>query len=211
VNSLTAVEYKPQAIRQDFAQLQSVDRSIKKLTNVSAKRSHTLRSHVITSCKCHGQSTTIVYLKWPLFISRNVKKVHGSHCAYSAIEDAVTELSVQFSICIAAFKTKAQVAVALSRGGGSSPIDSGLKAYRVVDKRSPAFRLLGMFERKLGPDPRPDAWERAAHELYKLFETRAASPHDRLTNGQTLLHVRFTNSCSFMHADCVLKSIFVLR
>ncbi|KAJ4288419.1 hypothetical protein N0V90_011654 [Kalmusia sp. IMI 367209] len=70
----------------------------------------------------------------------------------------------------------------------SSSISPFIKCDYVVPKNSPAFRLLANFESRLEPDLGPDAWEKPANELLRLFQMRKASPHDRLPNGMTLLH-----------------------
>jgi hypothetical protein len=114
--------------------------------------------------------------------------VHNSTCPY-AIEDDVAELNVRFTMCSLALKRKTQLALALSNGAGSMSVKPALETYRVVDERSPAFRLLASFGRRIGPEPDPLAWEKPARDLLKLFNTKRASPHDRLPDGQTLLHV----------------------
>jgi hypothetical protein len=69
-----------------------------------------------------------------------------------------------------------------------------------VSHKSPAFKLIASFARTIGADPGLESWRGPAQDLYKIFEQRKASPHDRLLNGQTLLHVctpvslrRYTN------------------
>lgn len=147
------------------------------------------KNRVRGSCMCHGQSDTTVYLRWPFVLSRTRTKVHSSHCPYSAIEDAITNLNLRFSLCSVMLKRETEVAIALSRGAGSSSISPMLKSYCVVDKQSPAFRLVESISHNDIGFPVFYSWEPKARQLYKLFETRAASPYDRLPNGQTLLHV----------------------
>jgi hypothetical protein len=164
--------------------LNRLSQSMNKIKPKPAKK-----SHARVSCRCHGQSNTTIYLQWPIYLSRTQTKVHNSRCPYSKTEDTVSDLNIRFSMCSVALRRKAQIALAISRGAGISSLSPALKTFRVVDRKSPAFRLVASFERRIGPDPSPSAWEKPAQALYMLFETRAASPHDRLPDGQTLLHV----------------------
>ena len=64
-------------------------------------------------------------------------------------------------------------------------VNPSLSARRIVSRNSPAFELI---DRMFNPSHDPPPMDSSA-ELTKLFQTREASPHDRLIDGSTLLHV----------------------
>lgn len=140
-------------------------------------------------CTCRGQKSTMVYLEGPLHLSKTQARVHSPDCPYAMWEDGVTNLQLRFEICSISLRRKIHIGLSLSRGGRSSGIFPTLKCDRIVLKSAPAFRLLANFQQRLGQDPNFDAWEKPAKELLRLFELRKATPHDRLPNGMTLLHV----------------------
>jgi hypothetical protein len=188
IDNLVPQAISPKSIEHDLSDIQQLSRRIKRV-KITPTRRHRGR----VSCSCHGQSETVTLLQWPFLLSKTRTKVHSTDCPYSAVEDAVTDLNMRVSICIIALKRKAQVTIALSKGAGASSLTPTLRTYGVVKENSPAFRLLGSFRRRVTTDPGPEAWQKAAQDLYKLFQRRLASPHDRLPNGQTMLHVCYPN------------------
>jgi hypothetical protein len=75
----------------------------------------------------------------------------------------------------------------LSVASGTFSVNPSLSACRIVPKNSPAFELIDrMFNYPYHVSPVD-----CSAGLIKLFQTRKASPHDRLMDGTTLLHVSF--------------------
>ncbi|KAF2642106.1 hypothetical protein P280DRAFT_468561 [Massarina eburnea CBS 473.64] len=181
IDQMSITNFSPPAVNRTISSLDAMAKDMKHLER-------TQKSTFRQTCTCRGQSTTKTYLSWPLKISRVHATVHNAGCRYATIEEAVTSLQFRFTMCSIALRRKAEIGLALAHGAGSSSVSPMLKCDRVVLKSSPGFRLLGSFQKRLGEEPSIYAWEKQAHQLYRLFELRKASPHDRLPNGMTLLH-----------------------
>lgn len=155
----------------------------------SLQRSTRKKAFIRGQCTCSGRTSAASYSRWPIRVIKIQSSAHDADCDYAKFEDAVTSLQVNFTLCSVALRRKAHIGLALSKGAGASSISPFIRCEYVVPKNSPGFRLLANFTARLEPDLGPDAWEKPANELLRLFQMRKASPHDRLSNGMTLLHV----------------------
>jgi len=171
-----------------------VSRRFRRLHNKSLRKSPTL-----LSCACRRLSKRYVYLRWPVSVSRNITQVHDPDCPYSVYQSAITDLNVRFSVCSTALRRKIELRIALSHSLDSSSISPGLISYRVVSVTSPGFALLDSFGEMMIYEPENVSWASFAQDLFRSFQNREASPHDRLANGQTLLHV----SCHPIHPSVI--------
>ena len=161
-------------------------RRFRRLHNRSLKK-----SLAFVSCTCFGRSREYVYLRWPLFISRNVTQVHDSNCPHAIYQAAMTDVNIRFSICSTALRRKIEFGIAVSQGLGVSSICPSLISYRVVPETSPGFLLLKSFLGNVYEHPTNAYWTGFAQNLFQLFQNGEASPHDRLVNGETVLHVGY--------------------
>ncbi|KAF2874665.1 hypothetical protein BDV95DRAFT_615960, partial [Massariosphaeria phaeospora] len=192
----TLESVSPDSLSSDYANCQTMLRRVKKL-----KRK---RTQLLTSCSCRGQTQTIVSLRWPINLLGTRKSVqHDMHCPYATYGHEITELSLRVSAYITAFQRKVQVAFALSTIVGMTRVTHSLVHYRVVPYTSPAFRFIASLNEVHWP-PSPDrvvnTIEQLMDVLPRLFQSRQASPYDRLSNGQSLLHyfcsrVRILHTC----------------
>jgi len=84
---------------------------------------------------------------------------------------------------------KLRLFMELSIGSGTFSIMPNLSFGRIVTlQSSPAFGLIHrLFHPAISSAERNPTFYSA--EMKKIFETRQASPHDRLEDGSTLLHV----------------------
>lgn len=106
----------------------------------------------------------------------------------------MSDLDMRLILCSATFKRKINIAIIVSQGLGKWSIAPSLCTYRVVSLESPAFTLIGSLNKNLRTFTSSDAWIEPTQELFHLFQTRQASPYERLADGQTLLHVIFRPS-----------------
>jgi hypothetical protein len=147
------------------------------------------KRYIGDACQCRKRGNSKIYLQWPFWLARTHTSIHKPHCPHATYEDSMIDLSLRFSVCRLALKRKIQLAFALSRNAGSTTIRHSLRTIRIVDSDAPAFKLAMDIRTDLSTNLSPDAWEKHAYKLYRLFEQRLASPHDQLANGQTLVHV----------------------
>ncbi|KAF2660012.1 hypothetical protein K491DRAFT_675049 [Lophiostoma macrostomum CBS 122681] len=191
VSLLTPQSISPKAIDRDATDMQRASRRFERFT----------RNHAKTSCKCHGHSNTEILLQWPFRFSRTRKRIHSSHCPYSAIEDTITDLTLRFSMCSVALRRKAHVTIELSHAAWALSLVPSLEISRIVSWDSPAVKLIGDFEATIRANPGVETWRQPAQDLHKLFAQRKASPHDRFLDGSTLLHLFCAQLRTSWHDD----------
>lgn len=130
-----------------------------------------------------------------MILSQTIENPHNPNCRYSRIQDSVRNFNVRFSACVLALKRKVEVGLSFTCGAGRTSLSPALVCHHVVDWDSPAFNLINSLRSFRRRDS--ISGEKIVAELWKLFETRAASPHDRLPTGETLVHVGVHPSQSF--------------
>jgi hypothetical protein len=139
------------------------------------------------ACTCHGVCQANQVSRGPVTFSRIETHPHTRHCPYWVPGAGALNATFGLMLCYLALGLKFRMFVALSIGAGTFSITPGLTCHRIVSRSSsPAFTLI---ESLSGFDRSHIAFREASAELSKIFQTRQASPHDRLANGQTLLHV----------------------
>ena len=77
-------------------------------------------------------------------------------------------------------------------------VRAGLEAIIIVGEDSKPFSLIRQFYQARDGLEKPGSWKQIAMELEEVFQTRQASPHSRLSDGQTLIHVCY-NSLYQLH------------
>ena len=149
-------------------------------------------------CGCRPRPESSVYLQWPFFFSRKRTIPHELHCPHSAGKQAVTDNDVRFSLCSVALKRRLDLSMVLSSSSwGNLKIKHSLKFARFVDRDSPAHLLLDADRVwQLEEAERNHAFLETADLLLRLFQEQKATPHDRLEDGSTLLHVNSRTSTS---------------
>jgi hypothetical protein len=166
----------------DVSGARSLDRTLRKFQN----RNTRIRRNV-PPCGCMPYTSSIKTSWWPAVLSRTVTGKHASDCPYSASEDRLTEMNLNISLCSVRLRRKFDIAVGISQSMiKGTTVRAGLRAITIVRHDSEAFKLVLNFYSRVDE---PDSWQGVARELERLFEARLASPHDRLTNGSTLMHV----------------------
>ena len=188
----------PKDIVTQTSDLHTLSRDIRRLKPRSLRRRNAL-----AECTCYRYSGTTFSSQWPIAFSWTTTREHESQCPHSIYQAAVTDINIRFSLCSIALGRKVNVALAISRGFGSWTILPSLVSYRIVDSATPAFKLLANFHERIGTYPGPDAWTGPAQELFRLFQTRQASPHDRY-GSKTLLHVSSYYKPSFDQRDVLV-------
>jgi hypothetical protein len=143
-------------------------------------------SHAFTSCTCRKRRTRKQVTRSPFVVSRNETHFHDPSCPFWI--SGGHEMTVGFGIilCYLILGLKLRLFMQLSIGSGTFSIMPSLSFRRIVTiESSPAFQLIHSF-----PSSRENSRNSIA-DLTKIFQKRQASPHDRLENGCTLLHVSF--------------------
>ncbi|KAF2873941.1 hypothetical protein BDV95DRAFT_604162 [Massariosphaeria phaeospora] len=194
VDLLNLQSVSPTSLGSDISEYHSISRKFGRLNTRPTKPK---RANM--SCSCQPQSQLTTYLNWPISLVRNQTVHHDATCEFSVHQAAITDMNLRLTICSMALRRKANVAFAISVGAGCWRVQPSLEVYQVVPRSSPAFQLLDKFlvrARITGRLDSSNVWRETADELYKLFETRQASPNDRLVdNGRTMLHY----ICSYWH------------
>ncbi|KAF1844399.1 uncharacterized protein K460DRAFT_163621 [Cucurbitaria berberidis CBS 394.84] len=120
-------------------------------------------------------------------LSRTRKLIHEENCPLAITEQGVTNVYLGISVGSRFLGMGVHISAALSHQAGYFSLRLSLVCYRIVPENSPAFSFvkeITSFDGTFNPMIR----EMAAQGLLDLFQARKASPHDRLSNGMTLLH-----------------------
>jgi hypothetical protein len=126
---------------------------------------------------------------WPISLSRTRTQVHEPQCLHAAYQAATNDVNMRFWLCSATFQRKINIAIVVSQGLEKWSIAPSLYTCRIVPENSPAFALLKLFAIDIDAGAGLDAWIEPTRALFRLFQTRQASPYERLADGRTLLHV----------------------
>ncbi|OAG06984.1 uncharacterized protein CC84DRAFT_1258202 [Paraphaeosphaeria sporulosa] len=185
VDAFNPKEFVLRARQGDVSAAPGLTRTLRTFQNRNAK----IRRNV-PLCACRAQSSSSTCYWWQAVLSSSVTKPHTSECLYSAFDDKITEIDLRVSLCSSLLRRKYTLAMgfshSLAKGFG---IRAGLRTFAIVDHDSEAFSLIRRFASRENYElSRPDSWQNVAAELQRLFESRRASPHDRLSDGSTLLH-----------------------
>jgi hypothetical protein len=87
------------------------------------------------------------------------------------------------------------LSVKLTYGAGLS-VRNNLECHRVVAESSPAFAFIPFLVWSSKKLPQ-ETFRGEVNKLFTMFQLGQASPHDRLPDGSTLLHVRTGFSLDF--------------
>jgi hypothetical protein len=186
VDDLNPINMALRASHGDLAGAQSFNRTLRSFQNRNTKfRRKT------PPCNCRPTTTKVACSWWSAVISRNTTNAHASECSYRMFDDQLTDIDFRISVCSTLLRRKFTLAMGISRSL-SKPFASRteLRAVAIVRDDSEAFSLIDRYaSHRNDALYRPDSWKETAAEFQRLFETRRASPHDRLSDGRTLMHV----------------------
>jgi hypothetical protein len=141
-----------------------------------------------SACTCCGQSAVQVVLRRPIFQTYSTFQAHRRGCPFWTAACLRTNITFGLILCYLVLGIKWRMILALSIGTRPFSIVPSLRCYRAVNAASsPAFVSVATI---IGSQMNAQSIPSLVQDLHKIFETRRASPDDRLPNGQTLLHVR---------------------
>lgn len=175
-------------IEADVTNMRSVQRGTRTLGRRAAK----------VRCTCQPQTHARDHQLGWFSITCAQTLVHEPRCQQRLLQDAVTELEIRATFCSLILGRKVSLAFMLSYGAELS-VTQDLHCHRVVPESSPAFALVRTLVES-SDTMREEAFCREVDRLLLMFQHRQASPHDRLTDGNTLLHV-----CIRSLAICVMR------
>jgi hypothetical protein len=139
------------------------------------------------SCTCHGNRQEKHLLRRPVFLSIERLYHHDRRCSSWLPEACVMNVSFGLILSYLMFGLKLRILMALSIGAGTFSLTPSLICSRIVSEcHSIAFKIVASMT---SCDPSRRTLRKDSVELSRIFQTRQSSPHDRLENGQTLLHV----------------------
>jgi hypothetical protein len=139
------------------------------------------------SCSCRKRHQEKQLVRPPFVVSLNEVHFHESSCLFWIPGSYNASFSFGMILCYLILGLKLRIFMTLSIASGTFSINPSLSARRIVSRDSPAFALIDwVFVWSENP-----LLVNTSAELIELFQTRKASPHDRLEDGTTLLHVSF--------------------
>lgn len=142
-------------------------------------------------CSCHRDGASRTLLRWPVSIALASSFRHNANCPLATSQEVMRDLRLELSIYSFLLRKQFKIALGYQSNASSISIANSLQCIRFVTKDSPGFRLL----EDLITSNEGSEWkihfsklDDCANRMYRLFETRQASPSDRLLDGRTLLH-----------------------
>jgi hypothetical protein len=157
------------------------------LGSLQRKTRRLTRRSALVTCTCRPQASTLGYLSGMLALTCTRTSLHDPQCPRSSFQDVVTDLQLRATLCSLVLRTKMSLTFALSYGAGFS-LKHNLQCHRVVHLSSPAFKLVTTLV-EISTEVSEESFRTEVDKLFAIFELRQASPHERLPDGTTLLHV----------------------
>ena len=146
------------------------------------------RRYAKVTCTCQPQTSAFGYRSGPFAFTYTRASIHEPRCPRASIQNTVTDLQLQATLCSLILGKRFWLSFQLSYGTGLS-VKQNLECRRVVRDSSPAFAFIQSFAYSIVNMP-IDEFLGEVDELLKMFQLGQASPHDRLLDGSTLLHAR---------------------
>lgn len=143
------------------------------------------------SCTCRGSRQEKQLVRSPFVVSLDEVHSHESSCPFWIPGAHDVSFSFGVILCYLILGLKLRIFMTLSIASGTFSVNPSLSACRIVSENSPAFELIERIFHFPYVIPPMDS----STELTRLFQARKASPHDRLRDGTTLLHV----CCDLVH------------
>jgi hypothetical protein len=199
-SGFSATSHRLQSLHADVHSLQAqlvkamsatdttLDDDVMSMRYLQRKTRKLQRRYAKATCTCRPQTSALNYRSRLLALTCSRTSLHDPQCPQSAFQKAVTNLQLQTTLCSLILGTKMSLAFTLSYGAKFS-VNHNLECYRVVHKSSPAFAFIDTLVQSSEGMPQ-EMFQGEVGRLFRMFELGHASPHDRLSNGETLLHVR---------------------
>jgi len=170
------------SLEEETTNLQTLER---RMRTMHSKRIENSKS--FTFCTCRKRLQRKQFSRSPFVVSRDEVHYHDSSCQFWTTRGHDTTIGFGMILCYLVLGLKLRLFMQLSIGSGTFSIMPNLTFGRIVTvESSAAFKLIDSIcdpNRNLCPvKDYPVA-------LNKIFQTRQASPHDRLQDGKSLLHV----------------------
>ena len=141
------------------------------------------------SCTCRKRHLKKQVVQLPFVVSRNEIHFHDPSCPLWIAWSRDITLSFGMILCSSVLGLKLRLFMELLVGSGTFSIMPTLAIRRIVTvDSSPAFKLI---DKIIFCHQADGSGFTCSAELTKIFQTRQASPHERLGDGKTLLHVSF--------------------
>jgi hypothetical protein len=199
-SGFSATSHRLQSLHADVHSLQAqlvkamsatdttLDDDVMSMRYLQRKTRKLQRRYAKATCTCRPQTSALSYRSRLLALTCSHTSLHDPQCPQSTFQRAVTNLQLQTTLCSLILGTKMSLAFTLSYGAKFS-VNHNLECYRVVHKSSPAFAFIDTLVQYSEEMPQ-EMFHGEVGRLFRMFELRQASPHDRLPDGRTLLHVR---------------------
>lgn len=144
------------------------------------------------TCTCQKNTSVFGYTSGWLALTCTRTSIHDPRCPLSPLQNTVTDLQLRATLCSLFLRSKVSLSMTLVYGAGFS-IKQSLECHRVVSRDSPVFSLIRDLV-KSSSNTTEEVFSGKVDKLLKIFQQGQASPHDRLPDGSTLLHVSITCS-----------------
>jgi hypothetical protein len=144
------------------------------------------------TCTCRTHTSAFGYWSSWLTLACTRTSIHDPQCPLSHLQNTVTNLQLRATLYSLVLRSRVSLSLALAYGAGFS-INQSLECHRVVSIDSPAFSLIRDLV-KSSSNTTEEVFCGEVDKLLEIFQQGQASPHDRLSNGKTLLHVSITCS-----------------
>jgi len=152
-----------------------------------ASLSQVRRRPVSTFCTCRVIRQEYHMLQRPVVLSLERQYRHDRSCPFWLPESCAVNFSFGLILSYLIFGLKLRMLIVLSAGAGTFSLTPSLTCSQIVsESSSAAFKVIATMT---SADPSKRAVRYNLAELSRIFQSGESSPHDRLGNGQTLLHV----------------------
>jgi len=170
------------SLEEETTNLRTLERRIRKMHSKGIEDFKTF-----TFCTCRKRLERKQFLRSPFVVSQDKVHYHDPSCQLWTTGGHDTTIGFGMILCYLILGLKLRFFLQLSIGSGTFSIMPNLSFGRIVTvESSAAFKLIESIARwSIDQCPVLDY----PVELNKIFQTRQASPHDRLQDGKTLLHV----------------------
>lgn len=143
--------------------------------------------NTIASCTCRKRLQEKRFIRQPCIMLFNQSHFHEASCSYRIPGCHNIELGLVMILWYLMFGLRIRLFMKLLVGNGTFSIMPSLSIGRVVTvESSPAFEIIDLITNRW---LNPTEIRSKSMELTRIFQTRQASPHERLQDGRTLLHV----------------------
>jgi len=136
-------------------------------------------------------------LQRPVVLSLERQYRHDRSCPFWLPESCAVNFSFGLILSYLIFGLKLRMLIVLSAGAGTFSLTPSLTCSQIVSEScSAAFKVIATMT---SADPSERAVRYNLAELSRIFQSCESSPHDRLDNGQTLLHVSQNTPYTTIH------------